>query len=103
MNRSSFGTAAARENVRSTRPSLRAYSARKWYSGDTLQSNIHNNDIFSGSIYLHCTLPPLDEWIEQLHWNVELKRVGEKYCQRHHDLYQDCKAEKQGEHELCAK
>ena len=66
---------------------------------ETLCNQTHIIMTFSQSPGLQPTLasPSLDEWIEQLHWNVELKRVGEKYCQRHHDLHQDCQTEKQYE------
>ena len=44
MNRSSLGTAAAREKVRRTRLILRMYSAFRWLSGWTLSINNDDDD-----------------------------------------------------------
>ena len=38
MNRSSFGTAAAREKVMRTSPILSMYSALRWWWGGTLET-----------------------------------------------------------------
>ena len=88
MNRSSLGTAAAREKVRRTRQTLRMYSALRWCSGGTLQSS--DNDKRPHQIYQ--LSPPLKNGIQQIDWNIELEGEGEEYREGHHYLHQDCQA-----------
>ena len=40
-----------------------------------------------------CYLPSLNEGQDDVQRNVELQRVGEEDCQRHHNLYQGCQTE----------
>ena len=90
MNRSSLGTAAAREKVRRTRQILRMYSALRWKSGWTL---INNNNENNPQIYLPS--PPLENGIQKINWNIELEGEREKYREGHHYLHQDCQAVKE--------
>ena len=89
MKRSSLGTAAAREKVRRTRPTLRMYSALRWWSGWTLQSSY--NDSRPHQIYQ--LSPPLKNGIQEIDWNIELEGEGEEYREGHHDLHQYCQAD----------